>query len=56
MDGIGMWRALSKNLESPRQVMLHNIDDGRKIAAVRVGNFKLVNGRPESKNYFNTLH
>jgi len=44
MDGIGMWRALSHNYESPRQVMLHNIDDSRKIAAIRIGQWKIING------------
>ena len=44
MDGVSLWRSLSSNTESPRTLMLHNIDDTRHIAAVRVGDWKLIKG------------
>jgi hypothetical protein len=44
MDGISLWPSLSQNTESPRNLMLHNIDDTRHIAAVRVGDWKLMKG------------
>merc|ERR1719334_551704 len=39
-----MWSALSNDKESPRNLMLHNIDEERLIAAVRVGEWKLMKG------------
>jgi hypothetical protein len=44
MDGMSLWKSLSENSESPRNLMLHNIDDTRHIAAVRVGDWKLMKG------------
>ncbi len=44
MDGYSMWKSLSENSESPRNLMLHNIDDRRMISAVRVGDWKLMKG------------
>jgi len=44
MDGMDMWDALSRNKESPRNLMLHNIDEDRLISAVRVGEWKLMKG------------
>ena len=35
IDGLDMWDALSRDLESPRNIMLHNIDDRRLISALR---------------------
>ena len=44
MDGMDMWEALSRDKESPRNLMLHNIDEDRLISAVRVGEWKLMKG------------
>ncbi len=44
MDGLDMWRSLSEDLPSPRNLMLHNIDEGRGIASVRVGDWKFTRG------------
>ncbi len=44
MDGLDMWTALSKDEQSPRNLMLHNIDDRRLFASVRVGDWKFTRG------------
>ena len=44
LDGLNMWPSLSEDLESPRNLMLHNIDESRNIAALRIGDWKLVKG------------
>ena len=44
IDGVDLWSSLSNDLESPRNAMLHNIDESRNIAALRVGDWKMVSG------------
>ena len=44
LDGFNMWEALSENLQSPRNHILHNMVESRKIAALRTDNWKLVKG------------
>ena len=40
-----LWSSLSENNASPRNLMLHNIDTGRNIEALRMGDWKMVNGK-----------
>ncbi|XP_028025989.1 arylsulfatase I [Bombyx mandarina] len=44
LDGVNQWCALSKNTESPRTSVLHNIDDIWGIAALTVDKYKLIKG------------
>ena len=44
MDGLDMWAPLLRDEPSPRNLMLHNIDDHRGIASVRVGDWKFTRG------------
>ena len=44
IDGVDMWAALAGATESPRNILLHNIDSQRMISALRVGDYKLLKG------------
>lgn len=44
MDGLDIWNALSKDLKSDRNEILHNIDDIWGSAALTVGDWKIVKG------------
>ena len=41
---VDMWAALAGDTESPRNILLHNIDSQRMISALRVGDYKLLKG------------
>lgn len=44
IDGLDAWEALSKDKESPRKTILHNIDDIIGTAAITVNDWKLIKG------------
>lgn len=44
LDGYNMWETLSNNAPSPRTEVLLNIDPINKVSALRVGNFKIIQG------------
>lgn len=44
LDGMSIWQALVRNETSPRQKVLHNIDDIWGSAAISVDQWKLVKG------------
>ncbi|XP_025085152.1 LOW QUALITY PROTEIN: arylsulfatase I-like [Pomacea canaliculata] len=45
-DGVNQWDMLSKGRQSRRQEFLYNIDELDNNAAVRLGDWKLIVGRP----------
>jgi hypothetical protein len=44
MDGMDLWESLSQDKPSPRNLMLHNIDESRHIASLRVAEWKYKTG------------
>ncbi|KAK3596800.1 hypothetical protein CHS0354_036639 [Potamilus streckersoni] len=50
IDGLDMWPTISENTPSPRKEFVYNIDEILKNAAIRVGNYKLIEG---SAGHFN---
>ncbi|XP_053408651.1 arylsulfatase B-like isoform X4 [Mercenaria mercenaria] len=44
IDGIDMWEMLRENGSNVRNEILHNIDPKSKFSAIRVGDYKLVQG------------
>ncbi|XP_070548879.1 arylsulfatase I-like [Ptychodera flava] len=45
IDGINVWPALSTGSPSPRKEMVYNIIPEWGVAAMRIGNFKLIKGK-----------
>ncbi|KAK3596802.1 hypothetical protein CHS0354_036641 [Potamilus streckersoni] len=46
MDGMDMWPTISNNAPSPRKEFVYNIDEILHNAAIRVGDYKLIEGNP----------
>ncbi|XP_015593015.1 arylsulfatase B [Cephus cinctus] len=44
MDGMSLWNSLEEDTASPRDTILHNIDDEYGNSAITVGKWKLVQG------------
>ncbi|XP_039279283.1 arylsulfatase B-like isoform X2 [Nilaparvata lugens] len=44
IDGINQWETITKGLKSPRKTILHNIDDTSGYSAIRINDYKYVNG------------
>ncbi|KAL3843148.1 hypothetical protein ACJMK2_021100 [Sinanodonta woodiana] len=44
IDGMDMWSTISENTTSPRTEFVYNIDEIKKNAAIRVGDYKLIEG------------
>lgn len=44
MYGMSMWDSLSKQSDSPRKHVLHNIDPIDRVSSLRVGKFKFMSG------------
>lgn len=44
IDGIDLWTALTRDTDSPRTIVLHNIDDILGVSGISIGDWKLVQG------------
>lgn len=44
IDGLDAWETLREDKESPRKVVLHNIDDIMGTAAITIDQWKLIKG------------
>ncbi|XP_003702313.2 arylsulfatase B [Megachile rotundata] len=44
IDGLDLWHALSEDTESPRQSVLHNIDDIFGVSGITIGEWKYIQG------------
>lgn len=56
IDGVNMWDTLTQATQSPRQVILHNIDPFSGAAAIRYRNWKLlVNICEQTENYIHNI-
>lgn len=45
IDGLDLWYALSEDTESPRKMVLHNIDDIFGVAGITYGDWKYIQGK-----------
>ncbi|XP_077862016.1 arylsulfatase B-like [Saccoglossus kowalevskii] len=58
IDGMDMWKTISKGEPSPRTEFVYNIDDNELSpgAAIRVGDYKLITGHPDLMYPFRLLN
>ncbi|XP_078585882.1 arylsulfatase B-like isoform X1 [Branchiostoma floridae x Branchiostoma japonicum] len=50
LDGKNMWQSISTGAESPRTEFVYDIDSRQDRYGIRVGDYKLIEGTPASKN------
>ncbi|XP_052786414.1 arylsulfatase B-like [Mya arenaria] len=55
MDGVNQWPTVSSGAPSARSEFVYNIDDIDKNAAIRVGQYKLIEGSPGHYNGWTPL-
>ncbi|XP_052786419.1 arylsulfatase B-like [Mya arenaria] len=55
MDGVNQWPTLSSGTSSARSEFVYNIDDIDNNAAIRVGQYKLIEGSPGEYNDWTPL-
>ncbi|XP_052786417.1 arylsulfatase B-like isoform X2 [Mya arenaria] len=55
MDGVNQWPTVSSGAPSARSEFVYNIDDISKNAAIRVGQYKLIEGSPGHFNGWTPL-
>ncbi|KAK7098486.1 arylsulfatase J-like [Littorina saxatilis] len=50
IDGVSQWESIVNETDSPRTEFVYNIDDIDNNAAIRMGDWKLIQGNPGSMN------
>jgi len=52
LDGFSMWDSITQNVSSPRSQILHNIDPIDNTSAVRLGDWKLIQGKQQYDGWY----